>query len=279
MLPLSPLLLLLLLTLTAAPASAQSAAAQSADAAKASVVRPPVTPTGSGRMWIGREKEIEEFIATAPIERFESIPIGVTKPRRGFFPPGSLVASIAFKPLPPKRSGGFFESYKSEIAAYKLDRLLGLGMVPPTVEKRVKHEVGSAQLWIEGCKFLKDLKDQKAPDTNAWNRQVYRQRVWDNLIANIDRNQGNLLVDSEWNLVLIDHSRAFTNTGQMPFPMTRIDREFFNRLKALTEEDLETHLRGLLFDGPKPLLKRRDRIVQEFEKRIAQYGEAAVLID
>jgi len=269
----------LVLLLTLLGGSAAQSAAQSPAPPPSAAVTSPSAPDGSGRIWIGREREIEEFLESAPIERFESVPVGVTKPRRGFFPPGSPVASIAFKVLPPRRSGGFFENYKAEIAAYKLDRLLGLGMVPPTVEKRVKHEIGSAQLWVEDCEFLKNRAGQKAPDTAAWNRQVYRQRVWDNLIANIDRNAGNLLVDRQWNLVLIDHSRAFTTTSKLPFPMTRIDRPFLERLRSLTEEDLRTHLKGLLFDGPKAVLKRRDKIVEEFDERIQKYGEAAVLID
>jgi hypothetical protein len=264
---------LLLLTLAGGPA------AQSAAPPPAATISAAATRAGSGRIWVGREAEIEAFIGAAPIERFEDIPVGVTKPRRGFFAAGSPVASVAFKVLPPRRSGGFFENYKAEIAAYKLDRLLGLGMVPPTVEKRVKSEIGSAQLWVEECEFLKNRAGQQAPDTAAWNRQVYRQRVWDNLIANIDRNAGNLLVDSEWNLVLIDHSRAFTSTGKMPFPMTRIDRTFLERLRSLSEDELRTHLKGLLFDGPKSLLKRRDKIIEVFDKRIQQYGEAAVLTD
>jgi hypothetical protein len=102
--------------------------------------------------------------------------------------------------------------------------------------------------------------------------------VWDNLIANIDRNAGNLLVDPSWNLILIDHSRAFTRTDKMPFPMTRIDREFFARLKGLTEDEIVARLGPWLMDGPKPLLKRRDKIVQHFEKLIAEKGEPLVLV-
>jgi hypothetical protein len=188
------------------------------------------------------------------------------------------VGGVVFKRLPPGRRDGYFESYKSEIAAYRLDQLLGLGMVPPTVERKYERELGSAQLWVENCKLLKQIDPNASKDIAAWNRQVYRQRVWDNLTGNIDRNAGNLLVDSAFNLILIDHSRAFGNTLQMPFPMTRIDREFFERLKALTQEDLKTNLSGLLFDGPGALLKRRDYIVKHFEQLIAKEGEAAVLI-
>jgi hypothetical protein len=237
-------------------------------------------PAASGsKTWLGRETEFEEFLKTAPISRIEEVPIGVTKPVRAYFEPGGLAASVVFKALRPGRSsGGFFESYKSEIAAYELDKLLGLGMVPPTVERRAKHDVGSAQLWVEDCVWLKTKDPNTSGDIGRWNRQVYRHRVWDNLTGNIDRNEGNLLVDPNWNLILIDHSRAFTSTTKMPFPMTRIDRPFYEKLKALTEDDLKAHLDGLLFDGPKSLLKRRDLIVKHFEKLIKEKGEAAVLI-
>ena len=97
-------------------------------------------------------------------------------------------------------------------------------------------------------------------------------------MANIDRNQGNLLVDQAWNLILIDHSRAFTATMNMPFPMRKIDREFYQKLKALDDATLKSRLGKLLLDGPKPILKRRDKIVENFDQLIAQYGEAAVFI-
>jgi len=77
-----------------------------------------------------------------------------------------------------------------------------------------------------------------------WAKQVCRQRTFDNLISNIDRNAGNLLVDGEWNLILIDHTRAFAS-DRLPFEkeMTRIDREFFARLKALDEASVMKSVR------------------------------------
>lgn len=258
-------------------AGAQAPASQPSSPAVAPVATVASASQGS-KVWIGHEAEFEAFLKSAKIERLEKVPVGVTAPRRGYFAPGGLAESAVFKPLAPGRSSGYWESYKSEIAAYELDKLLGLGMVPPTVEKIAKADVGSAQLWVQNCVLLKTRDTSHAPDVARWNRQVYRQRVFDNLIANIDRNQGNLLIDPEWNLILIDHSRAFTRTQTMPFPMTRIDREFLARLKALTEDDLKAHLDKLLIDGPRPLLARRDRIVKHFEKQIAERGEAAVLV-
>jgi len=168
-------------------------------------------------------------------------------------------------------------AYRSEIAAYELDKLLGMHMVPPTVERTLRGESGSAQMWVDDVVLLKTKDSASAPDPAAYNRQIYRQRVFDNLVANIDRNQGNLLLDPIWNLILIDHSRAFTAVPTMPFPMTRIDRGFYEKLKALDEATVKARLGKLLYYGPKPLLQRRDEIVKVFQDKIAQYGEAAVL--
>ena len=68
--------------------------------------------------------------ATAEIDHFDSVPLGVTHPKRAFFKPGGLVASVAWKVLPPGRPAGYWESYKSEIAAYELDKLLDHGHGP-----------------------------------------------------------------------------------------------------------------------------------------------------
>jgi hypothetical protein len=260
-----------LATLLVAPMAARQEA-QKAEAAPAA----PIAVTGS-KNWLGHEAEIEEYLRTAKVVQVKDVGMGVTHPKRAFFVPGGPVASVVFKPLPTSRASGYWESYRSEIAAYELDKLMGLGMVPPTVERKVQGEMGSAQLWVEHCTLLKDRDPGTAPNVEAWNRQVYRQRVWDNLTGNIDRNQGNLLVDEAWNLILIDHSRAFTATMTMPFAMRKIDREFFEKLKGLDETTLKDHLGKLVLDGPKPILKRRDKIVEHFNELIAQYGEAGVL--
>ena len=230
------------------------------------------------RTWVGHTADIEAHLKRASVERIEEIGTGVTRPRRAYLSPREPVASATWKVLPPGRRSGYWESYKSEIAAYELDKILGMGMVPPTVERKYDGVTGSAQLWVEHCSLLRDNDTTKAPNPGAWNKQVYRQRVWDNLTANIDRNQGNLLMDQAWNLILIDHSRAFTAAMTMPFPMTKIDKEFYTKLKALDEATLKERVGKWLFDGPKPILKRRDKIIEHFDKLIAQYNEAAVFV-
>ena len=235
--------------------------------------------TVGAKCWIGRYAEFEDYLRQAPIERQAELPVGVTKSDRVFFAPGGLAASATAKYLPMGRRGGFWEAHKSEIAAYELDRLLGLDMVPPTVERRVGTDLGSLQLWVEGCRVIKDVDQSACPKPVEWAKQVCRQKVFDDLIANIDRNAGNILVDGEWNLTLIDHSRAFAS-DRMPFEkqVTRIDRAFFEKLKALTEASVMERVRPwLLGDGAaRDILKRRDKIVARFEKEARKRGEAAV---
>jgi len=240
------------------------------------------TPEPHGaKVWVGHYAEYEEFLKTAPFVRLEEIGEGVTKPLRGFFSPGGLAASAVVKPLPPRRQKGYWESYKSEIAAYEVDRLLGLDMVPVTVERRVDGRGASAQLWVKGCKLLRDLDDEGYTPGQPvkWAKEVCRQRVFDCLIANIDRNAGNILVDDDWDIILIDHSRAFAmNSRPFEDDITRLDRALYERLKALDEATLLERLKPWVFGKGqvRDLLKRRDRIVKRLDKLAAERGEAQV---
>ena len=233
--------------------------------------------------WLASPDAIADYMRSAVIEKMEEIPVGVTNPRRAILATGGPIGSVVIKDLTPGRKSGYWESYLSEIAAYELDLLLQLDMVPPTVEKRVDGKRVSAQMFVDGCVWLKDLDGRRAPNVSSWNRQVHRQRVFDNLIANIDRNAGNLLVyespaDRGWHLILVDHSRAFTSSKRVVFEMTRVDRPLFERLKALDRATLEGRIGRLLAEDVKWILQRRDAIVAHFERLASVKGEAAVFL-
>ena len=230
------------------------------------------------KTWIGREAEVEEFIRTAPVVRMVDVPIGVSKPKQAFFPPGGPVASIAWKPLTPGVHRGFWDSYKSEIAAYELDKVLGMQMVPPAVERRHDGKTGAAVQWVENVKGWKISDPVAGPDVAAWNRQVVMMKMFDILIANDDRNQGNLLYDGEYHLILIDHSRAFTSTKNLVGTMRRIDRDYWSKMDRLTKAELQPLSEWMGKKEVDAIIARRDKMRDEIAKMVAARGESDVFI-
>jgi hypothetical protein len=237
----------------------------------------PVAASASAKIWEGRAAEFEEYLRTAQIERFDTVPIGVTHPKRAFLKPGGLVASVAWKVLPPGRPAGYWESYKSEIAAYELDKLLDLRMVPVAVEKRWKGETAAAILWLAPIHPWKEMEARPKPA--KWVRQVARMKMFDNFICNRDRNAGNLMVDDDWNLFLIDHSRAFVGDRDLAVKMEHIDRELWDRMLALDEPALTGAIGKWVERGSvRAMLARRDKMKIAIDKLVAAGGEANVFL-
>jgi hypothetical protein len=168
-----------------------------------------------------------------------------------------------------------------------MDRLLELDMVPPTVEIRYEDAPASLQLWTKNTRMLSDIEKQgvRDPDAARWNRQLHRAQVFHSLTGNIDPNAGNWLFDPGWNFILIDCSRCFTDTATVQFDIKkvvkRIDRQFFERIKALDRETVRREISLFLTEsGALPaLFRRRDAIVKAFEELAKQNGEAQVFED
>ena len=261
---------------TSALASFQQPAQAVAAPAAAQTAQP-----ASSKIWVGRYQEFEEFLRTAEIERTTNVSTGVLGIKRAYFKPGGLAASAALRSVKPGKYSGFFESYKGDIAAYKLDRLLELDMVPPTVERRYNGDPISLQLWAQDMKMLKEVieKQLKPTDLDPYNFQLRRQKVFQNLVGNLDPNQGNILFDPAWNVVLIDFSRAFTMTRVLKFEATAIDRPFLERIKTLDRDTLRRELGEFVEAGSvEAILMRRDDIIKAFDKLAKQKGEAQVYL-
>jgi hypothetical protein len=241
-------------------------------------------PPASARIWVGRAAEIEQFLRTTPIVKMEDLSVGVTHPRKATLPPGGPVTYLAWKAIPPGRYSGFWESYLSEIAAYELDKLLELNMVPPTVEREYKGDRGAAVMWASPTKSFKDLGAKGAPEAPpiyaaAWARQLVDAKMFDNLINNLDPNAGNWLVDPSWNLILIDHTRAFTGGTKMIHEMTRIDPDLWARMRALDEPTLHAALgKWLIRGGEKTLIERRNKMQEIIDALVKARGADSVYI-
>jgi hypothetical protein len=238
----------------------------------------PAATSSCSLSWLGQEPAIEAFLKSATVVKFEQVPVGVTKPHRARFEPGGLIGSAAWKPLAPSYRSGYRESYKAELAAYALDRVLDMHMVPPVVERRIERSTGALIYWIENVKPW-DVKNPPSSPDLRWSQQVSRMRLFDQLIANVDRNAGNLLYDDDWHLFLIDHSRAFTERKDIrgTAAPTRVERAFWNRIEALDVTALKTALGPWLTDKEiAAILTRRDRMRDAIQKMVKERGEASV---
>lgn len=194
-----------------------------------------------------------------------------------------------FKPVLQLRTGpefDFRDCYRHNVAAYRLDRLLGLGMVPVTVLRDYDLKEAAYTWWVDDV--MMDLGGQsrrkvQPPDVECWSCQICVMRVFDQLIYNTDRNQGNLLIDKNWGVWMIDHTRAFKIFDDLHDEdalAPRCERGLLAALKRLDEPTLKTVMEDALDSGQiEGLLGRRDKIVKHYEARIAALGEDAVLCD
>ena len=239
----------------------------------------------------------EEFMQTAKVTGQEQMISrqAVTRPWRIELERDGITNHALWKDCKGKM-GGFEESWKWEIAAYRLDKYLGLNMIPPTVEKRFRGKRGSCMLWVYDCFDLDHMVENKirvpAKKIIRWNRAHYLQRAFDNLIANVDRTQRNYQVSKDWCMFLIDHSRSFRtskkyvknlifdeNFRQSPdFIMKELPRAFVEKLKSLNFELMKEIVGEYLSDKEiKCTLLRRDLILSWLDKRIEEIGEDKVL--
>ena len=230
---------------------------------------PPAAPsaTAGSKVWVGHYAEYERFLRTAAIDRTR----GTTQ--RVFFEPGGLAAG----------GGLHADGYKGEIAGYRMDRVLGLDMVPPTVEVSLDGHKTSLKLWVLNTRPLKHIDEGTAgaPDPARWTRQLHRAYAFADLVANVDAAEGSPLVDAQGNLILLDYSLAFTSTLAHPFALgerlNQIDRPFFDSLKRLNKTTVERAIGDLVDAGAiDALLTRRDAIVKAFETLAGQKGAALV---
>jgi len=175
------------------------------------------------------------------------------------------------------------DSHIFEVAAYELSELLGIGRVPPTVARRVDVIEGSVQIWMEGM-TPEDIMLEKGllnpPDRTFWWQQKAVMWVLDALIANTDRNQGNLLIDDEWNLWLIDHTRAFRETSVL-FGVDELnlcERGLWAALQEADDDEIRERLTPYLTSEElTKLFLRKKKLIKHFQKRIKKKGEEKVL--
>ena len=229
--------------------------------------------------------EKEHFLRTAKIIRTRNLSTGTTNSERATLSDGRLTHDAHVQTIDKRTEINLRDSYRYNIAAYLLNEILDLNMVPVSVERKVRGHTAAVTWWADNLAMSElDRLDRKIepPDRSIWNKQILIVRVFDQLIGNTDRNLGNLLITQDWKIWMIDHTRAFRihKTLLKPENLTECDGILLARLRKLNEEDLLRQLRPYLRKSEiRALLARRDEIVGIFEEKIARSGKAEVLYE
>jgi len=231
----------------------------------------------------------ERFLRTARILNESYAGKGINDSKKAMLSDGRRrhLAHIQFidiyQPLFKGKDGSeekdFKDTWKFNVAPYRLARLLGLAhMVPPSVQRTVDGKQASVTWWLDGIAMDEKERLQKGikpPDVAAWNAQMDAIRIFDQLIYNMDRSQENLLIGTDWKAYMIDHTRAFRKwpTLRNAAAITKCSPELLRSLKALTRgtvsRDLSPYLTGEEIDA---LMARRNRIVEILDR-----GESVTL--
>jgi hypothetical protein len=239
------------------------------------------------------EEQQAQFLETAKVIHSTHTAKGVTEPWRLTLSDGTVTHDAGFqtidemKPIMKFADGhtefNFKDSYRYNIAGYEVAKLVGLdNMVPVTVERRWNGMKGSLSWWIPDVmmdELTRMTKHENAPDPDAWNKQMYKIRVFDELVYDTDPNLTNVIITKDWKIWRVDFSRAFRTWKKLRNPenLVMCDKTLFEKLKTLNEADVKAATKKQL-DGSeiKGLLARRDLIVAAFNKLAAEKGDAAV---
>lgn len=227
----------------------------------------------------GADAEIEELLLRGEIVEARDLGTGVTRPVKVRLRLGERTLEAIWKgidqeyartPTGSRRRDDlyFSDRWQHEVAAYRIDRLIGLGRVPPTVIRPLEGRPGALQAWVEGVFTERDRVEQgvELADPGQFQRDRQLLALFDALIYNVDRTQENILIGKrDGAITLIDHSRAFRLRPQLPskdsIPAASLPADLRTGLRQLDLQRLTDAAGGLLTRGQlRAILKRRDRL-------------------
>lgn len=226
---------------------------------------------------------LEAWLEQAEVVAVEELDAGVTQPQRVTLRKDGVELRAVFKHLSTdfgkvdrRQALDVTDHFEYEIAAYRLDRLLGLDMIPVTVPRTIDGRRGILQFWIDGSINLRTMLEKKIqPD--GWcdaEPQYNLMNVLDVLIHNTDRTQESALFTRDWTLVLIDHSLAFRTHLKRPRLLymgeLQLPPALAERLGTLDAAQLQQALSPRLQKRQiEAILKRRDQLLREYRARAA----------
>lgn len=241
------------------------------------------------------DEQKHDFLMNAKVVGSKHTGKGVTSPWKLTLSDGTVTHDAAFQTVDEHKTNMqfasgqtemlFVDSYKYDIAAYQVAKLLGLAdMMPVTVERKWEGKSGALSWWLPTMPGMMDegerLKQKKdPPDPEAWNRQMWKKRIFAQLVYDTDPNLTNLLISPDWKVYMIDFTRAFRlyNKLENAKNLTKCDKQLFANLQKLDQSQLEEATKRYLNKSEvKAVMQRRDLIVDYFKKLAAEKGDAEV---
>lgn len=238
-----------------------------------------------------------EFLLTAKVINSRPIGRGVTGSLRLTLSDGKVTHDAAYQSIEDRaseedrrqmrrRAGevNFVDSYKYNIAAYEIARLLALDdMMPVTVERRYMGRTGSLTWWVDNVlmdEAEREKSDKQPPSPLAFQRERMKMVVFAELVGDVDRNKGNVIYTTDWRVIMIDFTRAFRlhRTLRQPAQLTTIARGLWERLQKLTRDDVSRATDDqLTLQEMGAVMQRQRELVEHYTRLIRERGEPSVL--
>lgn len=217
--------------------------------------------------------ELEAFLRGAKIVHVEEgADLGTTDPWKVRLDDGKAQKMAMFKHAPrcrPDSPSFMVDCYKYELAAYELSKLLGMPIVPPTVERTVMDTPGALQIFLEDCTALNQL--ESVPDTDLFHRNMLTILVFDNLTywqtGMDDVNEDIFFHNNDGRVCRVDFSKAFDTKHEL-LPEEREVRQCsestYRALEQLDAAEVREKLAAYLTeDEIEAMLVRRDLLLAQ----------------
>lgn len=239
--------------------------------------------------------DMEHFLESARLLGEEELSVGVTGSRRATLSDGRVSHRAHIQTVNLRAahySSGkahyldFRDSYKYNIAAYRVSVLVGYDRVPVSVERKVGEDLAAVTWWVDDVAMMETDRQAEAiipPNVADFFHQLRQAHIFAQLISNVDLNTGNLLITDDWDVWSVDFTRSFRRERRLQDASElegRIDRRFLEGMRSLTYESLEEFVSPYLTKQEiRALLERRDRIVDYYDHQIVEHGEVFVVCD
>jgi len=229
-------------------------------------------------------EEIENFLLTAEVISIEkNLELGRTNFWTVLLKDGQKERNAIFKYVHRPRPSILPDSYTYEIAAYKINKILDLDLVPPVVERKINGQTGSLQLMVENVITDRDreLQSIEPEKPDEFKNSLYTVKIFEILVNDPCNDSEDILIQTnDWKVWRVDFSEAFFPSTDilLKCPIDRCSKSLYNKLLELDKSELKKMLSPYLNEKERDALwERKQLIIKTIDDLIKQKGTDQVL--